>query len=208
MSRRPPRSPSCPPCSTFLLWTFALWFLYSFYELYATLSPELCDLSKETAGTEARARCILPLFAKDQRVDIYLFASTSPSPTAALLAEDKALKPFWNITNVSTAASSTLGGRAAGAGVWRAGVPVPSSVWKNNGSYFAHVAIVRHGGSPYPNDHVPVRVAGGDVAFEDLVLLSSELTCHMKAARRHNVRAESLRSPVLRLRVEGLGTGG
>jgi hypothetical protein len=189
----------CPSCSTVLLWVFAVWFVYSFYELYVALSPELCDLSKETASTDRQARCILPLFAKDQALDIYIFASASPSLLDSPHAASKSLKPFWNVTNMSTSAASTFGGtRGTLAGVWRAGVPVPASVATTNGSYFAHIAIVRHGGSPYLADHTPVRVAGGGVAFEDLVLYSSELTCHMKAARRHNVRIGCVVSGIAR----------
>ena len=173
-------------CSTLILWFFGLWFSYSFYELYVAFSPELCDLSKETAHMPGRARCILPLFSKGQNVDVYIFASAAASLQTSAATS---LTPFWNATNLSVSAPSSFGGRGLSGGVWRAAVPVPATVWENNGSYFAHVAIVKQGGSPFPSAHTPVRVAGGGVAFENLVLYSAALTYHMKAARRHNVSA-------------------
>ena len=51
-------------CATVTSWALATWFLYSFYELYRALTPELCDMSQETPWTRDPDRCILPLFAK------------------------------------------------------------------------------------------------------------------------------------------------
>jgi len=66
-------------CAAITSWVLAAWFLYSCYELYRAFTPELCNMSLETPWTRDPERCILPLFAKDENVDIYLFASSSPS---------------------------------------------------------------------------------------------------------------------------------
>ena len=122
-------------CAAVTSWVLAAWFVYSCYELYRALTPELCDMSQETPWTRDPDRCILPLFANGEFVDVHLFTSTSPTMPALDPAKDK---PVWNVTNVS------LSGAAVGWGIgrWPAKIPVPASVWRENASFFAHFALV------------------------------------------------------------------
>ena len=183
-TRRAKGGSCCPTCScgTVILWIILMWVAYCCYELTNAFTPELCDPTKESQTTRTNAeRCILPLFGADQRVDVYLFSSTSslfPDMTPSTHT------PFWNATNLSMSVSSSSvfwgGGASADGRSWQASVPVPASVWHNNGSLFAHVVVVRAGKSPYLSEHTPIRAAGGAMSYEHVLTLTTPLTRHMK----------------------------
>jgi hypothetical protein len=89
-------------CAAITSWVLAAWFLYSCYELYRAFTPELCNVSLETSWTRDPERCILPLFAKDENVDIYLFASSSPSMNgmAGPFLDPAKDVPVWIASNI------------------------------------------------------------------------------------------------------------
>ena len=173
-----------PACSSVVCWVLLVWVALSLLELFRALSPELCDVSKETPA-RGRHRCILPLFGPDVRVDVFLFVSPEPSLLTGTIRGTH--KPVWNATNLSLSDKTSLWrGWGDGGGQWRARVPVPASVWKGNGSLYAHIAVVRSGKSPFSSEHAPVVASGGGAAFQDLVMAATPLTRHAKVSRLHN----------------------
>ena len=173
-----------PGCSSVLCWVLLVWIAFSLVELFRALSPELCDVSEETPA-RGRHRCILPLFGPDVRVDVFLFVSPEPSLLTGTIRGTHS--PVWNATNLSLSDKTALWrGWGDGGGQWRAHVPVPASVWKGNGSLYAHIAVVRSGKSPFSSEHAPLAASGGGAAFPDLVMVATPLTRHAKVSRLHN----------------------
>ena len=63
---------------------------------------------------------------------------------------------FFDIFFISLSGS----GVGWGVGSWRTAIRVPSSVWLNNESYYAHISLVRHGRSAYASQHQAVKAPG------------------------------------------------
>eukprot|EP00038_Savillea_parva_P010335 m.189607 g.189607 ORF g.189607 m.189607 type:complete len:752 (-) comp17772_c0_seq1:108-2363(-) len=162
--------------STVIWGLVTAYFANSFYTLYKLWNPPACSPS-------SGATCVSPLFGPDQKVDIYVYASTSKKPVTWLSPKKfDALIPLWNATGrpiVDVDADINVS------------VPLPPSV-RRNGSLYAHVIMVRSGMSPYAGNHSKLyHNPQDDVSqtwyhfYPDLVYAQGTITRHLVPVARN-----------------------
>ena len=140
--------------SSFSVWSslrifIGFYLAFMGYNVFQAVTPKKCDTVAEAELiSQHGVSCLRPLFAPDERVDVYLYVSEAKPGKRGWSSKETydASVPLWNKTGV----------RIDEAFEENVAVPLTANPLiqhqaRNNGSLFVHAVVVRAGTSPNPS---------------------------------------------------------